>query len=420
MKKSMFLLLLPVLLSCPPVIAQLTLQDCYTLAEQNYPLLRRTLTVNQMRELSVQNARAGRLPSVTINAQQSYQSDVTGLPTREGVEPLVPPISKNQYRAYGDIGLMLYNGGTVRAQEASIEAQANTDEQGTRVELYKLRERVNALFFGILLVNDQLTQQELVYKDIQAGLQYAQAAIANGTALRTSADILRAELLRSEQTKIELLATRRASYEMLSLLLGKDIQGESLVRPAAPEPSIDIQRPELRLYDFQQRTLDADRRKLNTAITPRLSAFFQGGVGRPGLNMLNPDPAAYYITGFRFNWDLTALYTRKRNKELLQLRSNDIEIHRETFLFNVRLQDKQQRTEIDKYRELIEADEEIISLRAKIKETASAQLQNGVIDSNDYLREVYAEGLARQSKALHETAMLQAAYTLETTHGNIP
>jgi hypothetical protein len=67
---------------------------------------------------------------------------------------------------------------------------------------------------------------------------------------------------------------------------------------------------------------------------------------------------------------------------------------------------------------LIQTDDEIITLRASVKEVSNAQLENGVITVNDFLREVNAEDQARQNKLLHETQLLMAQYNYRTTAGN--
>ena len=74
--------------------------------------------------------------------------------------------------------------------------------------MYKLKERINQLFFGVLLLDAQIVQNELLKKDIQRGIQQTEASISNGVALKSSADVLRAELLKADQKTIELKAAR--------------------------------------------------------------------------------------------------------------------------------------------------------------------------------------------------------------------
>jgi outer membrane protein TolC len=418
MKPFAILVMLSGLLTAIPVYAQLTLEQCYQLAEQNYPLVRQRALILQSRDYSLQNATTGYLPAVSINAQQSYQSDVTGVPSVPGVEPLIPPVSKNQYKGYGDIMLPIYDGGAIHAQKQTIAASAQIDEQSLNVELYKLWDRVNQLFFGVLLFDGQLEQQILVRQDLENGLKMAEAQIANGTALKSSADLLHAELLRNQQVDIDLQSMRKAYLDMLGLLVGRGISTGMLVKPAAASIQTEVNRPELHLYRYQRNLLDVEEKRLNTLITPRLSTFVQGGYGRPALNMLENNPDTYYIVGFRLNWNLTGLYNRKRDKELVDVRRDGINVQQEVFLFNIGYQVRQQQTEIDRFAQLTASDDEIIALRIRIKQTAFVQLENGVIDSREYLREVQAENLARQAKVLHEIRLLSAQYELQTTQGN--
>ncbi len=85
-----------------------------------------------------------------------------------------------------------------------------------------------------------------------------------------------------------------------------------------------------------------------------------------------------------------------------------VDIQKETFVLNTNTQLRQQQSEIDKLKELIVTDEAIIDLRKSVKDASKAQLENGVITSNDYLREVNAEDQARQALITHQLQLLQA------------
>jgi len=56
-------------------------------------------------------------------------------------------------------------------------------------------------------------------------------------------------------------------------------------------------------------------------------------------------------------------------------------------------------------------------LKQQVKEAAKAQLENGVITANDYLREVNAEDQARQSRITHQLQLLQAQINYQTISG---
>jgi hypothetical protein len=134
--------------------------------------------------------------------------------------------------------------------------------------------------------------------------------------------------------------------------------------------------------------------------------------------MLDNTFTGYYIGGIRFSWLLSGLYTAKKERAILGFNYQLIEVQKETFLFNTNLALKQQNAEVTKLEELVRSDSEIITLRTKIKNTSLVQLENGIITSNDYLRELNAEDQARQGQSLHAIQLLMAQYNQQTTTGN--
>ena len=171
-------------------------------------------------------------------------------------------------------------------------------------------------------------------------------------------------------------------------------------------------------YHAENMKLDVQDKMIRSKALPKLNLFFQGGLGRPALNMLSNDFDAYYIGGARLTWSISSLYTAKKDHALIGIKRNIIENRNETFLFNTTLSMKQSDAEIKKYKALLASDDEIIVLRSKVKTAAVAQLDNGVITGNDYMREVLAEDQARQTKILHEIQLLMSQYNFQTTTGN--
>lgn len=394
----------------------LTLDTCNALARQNYPLIRQRGLIAASTAYSVENASRGYLPQINLNAQATYQSDVTQLPIQI---PGVSPLSKDQYKIYAEINQPIYEGGAIRQQKKMQQANAVVEQQKVEVELYKLRERVQQVFFGILLMDEQLRQNELLQKDIQIGIRKTQAALDNGTAFKSSMDILKAELLKVGQRATELKASKRAFTDMLALLTGLTLNDDTrLITPASPVLTQAINRPELLLLDYQRSTLAVQNKLLSAKNRPRLSFFFQGGFGRPAFNILSNDFEAYYIGGLRLNVPLSGFYTLKNERNLLNISGQNLDVQKEVFLFNTNYVLRQQNAEVLKLQELIRSDEDIIALRGSVKNTSAVQLENGVITTNDYLREVNAEDAAKQTKILHDIQLLMAQYNQQTTSGN--
>ncbi|HZB14176.1 MAG TPA: TolC family protein [Chryseolinea sp.] len=395
----------------------LTIEDSYRLAAEQYPMTKQRGLIERSKEYSISNAAKGFLPVITINGQDTYQSDVTDLPI-ELPEYNVDQLSQHQYKVYGDVSVNLYDGGVIKNQKQSYTATAKVDEQKLEVELYKLKDRINQLFFGVLLLDAQLAQNELLKNDIRRGIQQTAASIANGAALKSSGDVLRAELLKADQKTIELEASRAAYVQMLGLMMGKSLNDSiQLIKPQQLPVAQEIHRPELALYDFQREAINVQNKMLSARNRPKLSLFFQGGYGRPALNMLDNQPDLYYVTGVRLNWTISGFYTVKKEKALLDISRSTIDLQKQTFLYNTNLSMQSQRGDVNKFQNVLASDDEIIHIREKIKNAASAQLGNGVITSNDYFRDVTAEDQARQTKILHEIQLLHAQYNLHTTAG---
>jgi outer membrane protein TolC len=396
----------------------LTLAQCYELAGKNYPLIKQKALTAQSKEFNIANLRTGYLPQISINGQATYQSAVTQVPISfPGLD--IKPLSKDQYKIYTDVNQTLFDGNTISNQSLVQEASAQVDDQKLEVELYKVNERVNQLFFGVLMMDEQARQIELTKKDLQTSMAKMEASIANGIAFKTSADILQAELLRNEQRTIETRANRKAFLEMLGMFVNLELDEKIILeKPQAPELSPDaISRPELSWYHFQTALLGSQYRLNHTKVQPRVSLFAQGGYGRPGLNGLLNEFYTYYIGGLRMSWNIGGYYNLNRDKQLLDINVQSLNAQKETFLLNTKVSLKQQSGEITKLRELIEVDRKIIALRTRIKSTAKAQLDNGVITANDYLRELNAEDQASENLIFHEIQLLLNQYGYKTTSG---
>ncbi len=423
MRKLPLIVFINLALSVSGLLAQsLSIDQCYELARKNYPLIKQKELLVRSMEFTIANAQSGYLPQVGIYAQATYQSEVTKLPTVSGVAvPLVEPLSKDQYKIYGELNQTIFDGGVIKNQSAILSANTLLEQQKLEVELYKIKERINQIFFGVLLMDAQLAQVNLLKEDLHTSLTKTESAIRNGTAFKTNADILRAELLKSDQRIIEMKTARKGYLDMLGYFINQSLeQGAVLEKPELIlfEKSGDIKRPELTLYQFQSELLGAQYKANTTRNMPRLGFFVQGGYGRPALNVLKNEFDTYYLGGFRMNWSLSGFYNSKRDKQLLDVNTQVVNSQKEVFLFNTNLTLKQQNQEVEKLQQLIAVDNQIIDLRTRIKTTSKSQHENGVISTSDFLRELNAEDAAKQNLLLHQVQLMLAQYNYQTTSGN--
>ncbi|MFZ1678513.1 MAG: TolC family protein [Saprospiraceae bacterium] len=399
-------------------LKSITLEECYTLAEKNYPLIIQKDLLTKITEYILDNTGKGNLPQISFNGQVTYQSEVTQIPIDiPGME--ISSLSKDQYKAYVDISQPLTEGRFINQQKQLIEVKTSIEQQKLEVDIYQLKDRVNQVYFGILLLRQQIKQVELLKKDIQSGLTKTNVAIANGIALKSSADILKAELLKSDQRTIELNASLEGYIQMLTLLINQPLDENTLFQTPQAQPIINnIARPELKLFEVQQESLDLQREMVTTRKIPKVSLFLQGGYGKPGFNFLKNKFDFYYIGGIRFNWSLAGLYTSRNDRQLFDLNKSMISAQKETFLYNTQLSLSRQESEITKYDDLVDVDHQIIALYESILTSYSAQLENGTITTNEYLTHLNAIDVARQNLVLHQAQLLMAQYNYKTTSGN--
>jgi outer membrane protein TolC len=418
---AFFRISIPLLLLMPvSVFSQsFTLDSVQDLACKNYPAIKQKDLLKKTASLNVSNLNRNFLPQLSLNGQASYQSDVTSIDvTLPGGIKIEAP-SKDQYKFTADVNQLIYDGGVTKQQKAIAGMNAVVEDQQVEVELYKVKEKVNDIFLGILYTDELIKQTTLVEKDLQTGLKKVDAQVQNGVALRSSANILKAELLKTGQRRIELQSSRSALIETLALFTGEKMNEQSAFeRPSVvSDLSNEISRPELKLYSDQVTLLGQQNKLISSRNLPRTSLFFQGGYGRPALNFLKNDFEPFYVTGVKLSWALNGFYTKKNDRQLVKINQDIVDSKKETFLLNTNAQLASQKNEIEKLNKLIQSDNEIIDLRRSVTEAAKAQLENGVMTANDYLVEVNAEDQSRQVLIGHELQLLQAQIVYNTIKG---
>lgn len=386
----------------------LSLDSAQQAARLNYPLLKQKQVLDNITRLQVQNIKTNYLPQVELNGQATYQSEVTQIPIKlPGIT--VPELSKDQYRATIDVKQLLYDGGATTHQRELQETQKLAEQQKVEVELYKLRQQVLQTYFNALLWDENIVAREKMMEEVKQKMERLKAGVDNGTVLASQVDILKAELLKTDQQLFEAQTGKRAAIQVLALLTGKDIPTTvQLQLPLSTTTTTEeLQRPELQLYRYQTNVLQQQSKLTGTKGLPKVSAFAQGGYGRPGLNMLENKFDFYYMAGVRFNWTIWNWRYNRTERAVLQQQEQTIQAQSETFTLNTKMQLVQQSSEITNLQQAVEKDKEIVQLRTKVKEVSAAQLDNGVLTVHDYLTDLHAE---TQAVIAHKTHEIQWVY----------
>ena len=407
-----------------PTMAQAqSLEECQQAAERNYPQIQQYGLIEKTTELTVANIQKGWLPQVSASAQATYQSDVMAWPDEmKGMLGQMglnfEGLKKDQYRVGIDVQQTVFDGGAIRSQKEIARLQGNVQTAQNEVNLYNVRKRVNEMYFGVLLINEQMKLNGDLQELLAANEKKLVSMLKGGTAAESDYQNVKAERLKVVQQATGLEAQRSALQRMLSAFCG--IEVKQIVRPPLTPPvGGGNARPELRAIDAQLRLADAQEKALDAALMPKLGVFAQGYYGYPGYNMFEDMLSHKFswngMIGARLTWNMGALYTRKNDKAKIQLQRDMAETNRDVFLFNNNLEQIQQNENIQRYKKLMADDEEIISLRSSIRKAAESKLSHGIIDVNDLVKEINNENAAKVQQTVHEIEMLKEIYDLKYT-----
>ena len=402
-----------------------TLEQCQQAAERNYPLIRQYGLIEKTTALTVANIQKGWLPQVSATAQATLQSDVTAFPEemqqmyrQMGIN--MEGLKKDQYRVGIDVQQTVYDGGVISSQKEIARMQGEVLAAQNDVSLYAVRQRVNEMYFGLLLIDEQIELNQDLQTLFQSNEDKLAKWVKGGTAAESDYKSMKAERLNVSQQITSLQAQRTALARMLSTFCGIEIN--KVTKPADVELDGIGVRPELKAIDTQLRLADAQEKALDAAVLPKLGVFAQGFYGYPGYNMFEDMMHHRWslngMVGARLTWNIGALYTHKNDKAKIQLQRESLETSRDVFLFNNNLEQIQQNEAIVKYRKLMADDEEIISLRTSVRKAAESKLSHGIIDVNDMVKAINSENAALVQRSMHEIELLREIYNLRYTTNN--
>lgn len=403
---------------------EFTLSDIYNMAEKNYPLIKKYGIISQTEQFTLSNISKGWLPQVSASAQATYQSDVVTLPdalkaAMASSGNKVLGLKKDQYKIGVDVTQAIYDGGAISAQKEIAKVQSQVEMSKNDVDLYALRDRLNNVFFSLLLVDERLAINNEVQELLKSNRDNVSALVKGGVATESDLESVNAEVLTAIQQQTQLVSQRKALLRVLSIYIGQNVTG--VVRPVDKEPSSTMARPEMRMFDNTILLTQMQEKALKTGLMPKLSLFAQGYYGYPSFNMYGDMFSHKWtlngLAGARLTWNIGALYTNKNDKKKLGMQRMQVENARELFLFNNNLQSVQESETISGYRKLIADDDNIITLRSSVRKAAESKLAHGIVDINKLVQEITRENQAKINKSTHEIEMLQHIYSLENISG---
>ncbi|WP_431134129.1 TolC family protein [Psychroserpens mesophilus] len=372
-----------------PSIAQqsITLEECYRLVTQNYPLVKQSQLLEAQNHLEAQITSTAKLPQFSLDAQATYQSDVIEVPIPDSS---IEPLNQDQYRATLSVNQLIYDGGLTDASLQVKLAQLKTKQKQVEVSLYQLKQQINQLYFSVLLAQESESLLHAKQTQLQAKLKEVKSGIKYGVILPSSDKVLEAELLKISQEFQALESNKAVLIETLSSLIKQSLNTSTLFQ----KPLIDTQlqselaRPELDLFQYKKEAIETSEAFIAKQNAPKVLGFATGGYGNPGLNMLDNSFQTFYTVGLKLNWNVFDWNTNKKQRQSLAINKDIIDNEIEIFELNTHIELNKQQREILKIEGFISSDLDIINLRKDILKTADSQLKNGVITSSAYITEL--------------------------------
>lgn len=423
--KHLFVTMILVLTASLCGRCQITIEECIRLAEENYPLVKRYELLSATKEIELSDINKSWLPRINLYAQAtgqnivpSFPESLTGVLSQMGQD--VRGLGKIQYKAGADISQPVWDGGASKERRELIRAQETAHRTTLDVELYSVRERVENLFFAILLTEQQIAQNRTTYDVLISNLEKLRAMLRNGTAMQADLDMVEAQALTLNQHITSAKSATKGYRQVLGIFTGKNLEDRQFSMPSAAIPqNNESERPELGLFESRLRLNHLAERLSNTSLMPKIGLFAQAYYGYPGFDyfksMINRNLSFNIMAGIKISWNVDAFYTKKNTFRKTSVENSNITTDRDLFLFNSDMQSAAQRATIEGIRKVMQDDAKIIKLRSNVRKAAESQLENGIIDTNALLTKIADENLALLTAQFHEIQLLQEIYKLKYT-----
>ena len=426
--------LLAVTLLAAPALAQDTLRlpDLQRAAVQRDPRLQQLEIQRARTSLRLRDLAASRLPQLTISGDGSYQSEVAALPIAlPGGSVPRPPSTRIDAALVTD--LLLYDGGAVQAQRAAELAQLETTRAELAATLHPVRTEVSNAYFDALLLQERLHETAVLLQDLNARLDLVRSQWQAGAALAGDTAALRVEVLRAQQQRDELASRRHTALAVLGQLTGRAItDGTVLALPPIDDedrllpdsatsgprrPPLPRLHPQYAVFDAEREALRRQAGVVDAAARPQASAFGQLAYGRPGLQQFTDQLHEYWMAGVRVRWRPWDWGANRRQHELLRLQQQLLASREAAFTERLQRQVEAPLQSMDRLRDALATDEQIVVLREQIVEQARAQFEERATTAAAYVHAVTDLEAARVARVAHRVELARARADYLTTLG---
>ena len=421
MNRTTLIALLFSLVAIPAKSQSVTLEQLIEAALRHHPYTNKMNSEDQLRGIRADGLRSILLPDISLNAQAGYQSLVPEFPlSMPGIAS--PNIPKDRYQASLDINQLIYDGGVTRQREQLLEIESAMARTRIMAERFPIQQQVVDAWFGLELTAIQRSILKLTLEDLEARHRMLQVGLEEGVVMQMDVDRINVELVRVRQKDAQIHADSLRIIDMLSDLTGFQFSQQTTFVASDASKSNDVSkqiRPESMLFDLASDVADAKIHLEKAIRRPKVSGYVQGAYGKPGLDIFADTFSPFWQAGVRASWTLWDKGGTKRDLEINRIVKLQIDDDRELFNRNITIAIQAQEAEIEKNRELLSSDEQIIALNERIKMASEAKLDEGIVNATDYLADVRAVEQARLQYESRKIAIRYANSQILILRGGI-
>jgi outer membrane protein TolC len=385
------------------------------------PRLRQLDLEAQQSALRLRNIEVAHRPSLSVEGQAQYQSDVPKFPFRppdSSVPLLVLKDTVDAHLAVEQPILDPTTKGKADAERARLgEAQARI-----RTSLYALGYEVDDAFFAAALLQERETQVALAVTDLEARLGEARLRVEQGTALPSEAESIEATLLQRRQDVIKLRGDRRAALARLAELIGRPLTTQD--RLALPDSGARVTEARANLDAIRARPEFAQFAPARAARGPEAAGEC---AGRPAplrvrtRRRAGPASTSSATTSTRIGWRVCAAVESHPlgvpAREGGPLSSSRPCRRTRCVRALLRRTVQQDLATLDQLDEAAPLDDRIVALRESIERETSARLEERVVTAAEYVDKQTDVLEARLLRATHRVERAQAQARFLTVLG---
>ncbi len=397
--------------------SQLTLSECQDRARANSPVIRQLALIEKSKDVNLSNASKLWLPQFGISAM-AVAAD--GMP-EISLPGTTAETEHFQLAVMTSLLQTVWDGGISSAKVEMTRAETEVEKAKVEVSLYAIRSKVNELYFGILSINEQIKQVDILTENLVRNRNRAEISLQNGVIHQSDLDKIQVEIYKAELSKINLTTYKTAYLKMLAVIIGREIGENEMLEIPKPVNLSELgsigNRPELTMFARRREAIDAQHSLLSTKITPKIQLQGMVTTLTPGIRLANIRNNHFLFGALVVQWNIGGFYTRKNDLNLLKIKKNIIDTQQNAFMQSIDVELAQKRSQLERHRLLVEKDNEIVKLRERVKSASEKKFENGTITMSELIDDINAENLARQTCNRHQIEFLMYQYDIKNTLG---